>query len=96
MKTTIEIPDDLLIEAKAIAARRRTTLKEVVTGALRREIGRIPAGRDDAGDRLVVGPFNILRLRPRGASVTDAMVRGMLTAADEEAFERAVQTSGKR
>ena len=40
MKTTLEIPDDLLIEAKTVAARRRTTLKELVTRSLRREIGR--------------------------------------------------------
>ncbi len=39
MKTTLDLPDDPLIEAKAVAARRRTTLKDIVTRALRREIG---------------------------------------------------------
>jgi len=38
MKTTIDLPDDLLIDAKATAARRRTTLKAMVEHALRREI----------------------------------------------------------
>lgn len=38
MKTTIELPDDLLAEAKAAAVRRRTTLKAMVEHALRREI----------------------------------------------------------
>ena len=38
MKTTIELPDDLLIEAKAAAARRRTTLKAMIEHALRREL----------------------------------------------------------
>jgi len=38
MKTTIELPDDLLIEAKAVAARRRTTLKAMMEHALRREV----------------------------------------------------------
>lgn len=38
MKTTIELPDDLLADAKAAAARRRTTLKAVIEHALRREI----------------------------------------------------------
>lgn len=39
MKTTLELPDDLLIKAKAIALKRRTTLRAVVEHALRREIG---------------------------------------------------------
>ena len=38
MKTTLELPDDLLSEAKAIAAKRRTTLKAMVEHALRREV----------------------------------------------------------
>jgi hypothetical protein len=38
MKTTIEIPDDLLAQVKAVAARRRTTLKAMMEHALRREI----------------------------------------------------------
>lgn len=38
MKTTIELPDDLLIEAKAAAVRRRTTLKAIIEHALRREL----------------------------------------------------------
>ena len=33
MKTTIDLPDDLLHEAKVVAAQKRTTLRElVVTG----------------------------------------------------------------
>lgn len=39
MKTTLELPDELLIEAKAVAARRRTTLKAMIEHSLRREIG---------------------------------------------------------
>lgn len=38
MKTTIELPDELVAEAKAVAARRRTTLKAMVEHALMREI----------------------------------------------------------
>jgi len=38
MKTTIELPDDLFTEAKAEAARRRTTMKAMIEHALRREI----------------------------------------------------------
>ena len=38
MKTTIELPDDLLLQAKAIALKRRITLKSVIERALRREL----------------------------------------------------------
>jgi hypothetical protein len=38
MKTTLDLDDALLIEAKTLGARRRTTLKAIVEGALRREI----------------------------------------------------------
>jgi hypothetical protein len=38
MKTTIDLPDDLLIQAKTRAVRLRTTLKELVIAGLRREL----------------------------------------------------------
>lgn len=38
MKTTLELPDDLFVEAKAAAARRRITLKTLFTRALEREL----------------------------------------------------------
>ena len=40
MKTTIDLPDELLIAAKKTAAERRTTLKEIVAAGIRRELGR--------------------------------------------------------
>ncbi len=39
MKTTIELPDALFQSVKATAARRRMSLKELFTHALKREIG---------------------------------------------------------
>lgn len=38
MKTTVELPDDLLIAAKKRAAETRTTLKEILERGLRREL----------------------------------------------------------
>lgn len=38
MKTTIELPSDLLLQAKAMAVKRRTTLKSMIEHALRREL----------------------------------------------------------
>jgi hypothetical protein len=48
MKTTIEIPDDLFREAKAIAARRGISLKSLVTNSLRESIS---AGKGTTPDR---------------------------------------------
>lgn len=39
MKTTIELADDLVQEAKRVALQRRTTLRALVDRGLRREIG---------------------------------------------------------
>lgn len=38
MKTTMDIEDELFLEAKAVAAKRRVSLKAMVEHALRREI----------------------------------------------------------
>jgi hypothetical protein len=36
MKTTIDLPEEVLIKAKVIAAERRTTLRELVVEGLKR------------------------------------------------------------
>lgn len=95
MKTTIELPDDLLIEAKAVAARRRTTLKDLLTRALRREIAPASEVAEDA-NRYEVGPFGILRLKRRGAPITAQIVQQLQADADEEELQRALKTRGKR
>lgn len=40
MKTTIDIPDELARQAKALAAAERTTLRELVVEGLRAELTR--------------------------------------------------------
>ena len=52
MRTTLDLPDDLLIEAKATAARRRITLRELFTRALERDLR--PAERSSLDDEFVV------------------------------------------
>ena len=49
MKTTVELPDELLREAKASAARDGTSLKEVLTTALRKHLHgaeKVPRGQE--------------------------------------------------
>ena len=49
MKTTIDLPDDLLIAAKMLAAKRRTTIRSLVERGLRKELGE--SGSSAAGRR---------------------------------------------
>ena len=78
MKTTLDLSDDLLIEAKTLAVRRRTTLKALVEHALRREIH--PSSADDKAtdDFMEVGPGGIPRLKKRHAMVTSAKIHQMM------------------
>lgn len=48
MRTTVELPDELFAEAKAVALRRRVSLKTLFTRALERELrGPIGETRQD-------------------------------------------------
>ncbi|MCD6051726.1 MAG: hypothetical protein K0Q55_3135 [Verrucomicrobia bacterium] len=84
MKTTLDIDDALLIEAKAVAVRRRTTLKALVEHALQREIH--PAspifGNSSGTDMIEISPYGLPRLKRKGAGmITTEMVRQLM---DEE------------
>lgn len=48
MKTTIELPDALMLKAKAVAAERRTTLKAMMEHALSREINYTPLTEEES------------------------------------------------
>ena len=63
MKTTLELPDDLLIEAKTLAVRRRTTLKAIVEQALRREIRPAAELENPAPEKFEVGPLGYLVIK---------------------------------
>ena len=76
MKTTLDLDDTLLIEAKTVAARRRTTLKSLVEHALRREIRPSPAetNRSTTDALIEMGPHGLPRLRranPVGTLTTE-------------------------
>jgi hypothetical protein len=92
MKTTIELPDDLLIEAKAVAARRRTTLKEIITRSLRREIGmaKTPALLSIESP-FEIGELGLPVLKKRGRIVTSEGIRQAINEADQEDYQRTLQ-----
>jgi hypothetical protein len=78
MKTTIEIPDPLFRRAKAHAAERGQTLKDLVTEALQEKLGGRPA--PESGDPPWMAGFGKLR-RLRGETAR-------IAARIDEAFER--------
>lgn len=45
MRTTVRLDDDLLAEAKALAARTGRTLTQVIEDSLRESLSRAPAGK---------------------------------------------------
>lgn len=77
MKTTLELSDDLLMEAKALAARRRTTLKALFTRALEREL-RGEAGASAQRFKVDESGWPVLqRSQPNQPTVTDAFVQSL-------------------
>ncbi len=75
MKTTIELPEALLRDAKAAAVRRRTTLRAMITHALEREV--------HADDRVPLAVFaldedGLPHLPARGVRVTGEIVSRLL------------------
>ncbi len=63
LKTTLDLPDDLLIEAKTLAARRKTTLKAMVESALCREIRPAAEIKNPDKEKFEIGPLGFLVLR---------------------------------
>ena len=70
MKTTLDLPDALFLEAKAAAVRRRTTFKAIVEKALRRELAPAPETTNPDPEKYEVGPFGILSLKKSGKGLT--------------------------
>lgn len=80
MKTTLDLPDDLLIAAKQVAARRRTTLKDMVTRSLRREIGL--EEKPNLPQNLELSELGIPRLKKRGAVINSGKIYQMIEDED--------------
>ena len=85
MKTTLDLPDALLMEVKAVAARRRTTMRSIMEHALRRELGELALAKKEQEVLTEVNAygFPILKRRSRGR-ITSEMVYALQ---DQEAEE---------
>ncbi len=92
MKTTLELPDDLLIEAKAIAALRRTTLRAIIEAALRRELGPAPADSNPDPKKFEIGPLGFLVLKRKpGETVSLEQIRALQAELEDQEIEGALQ-----
>ena len=95
MKTTLDLPDDLLVAAKTAAARRRTTLRAIVESALRRELR--PAGdtanpNPDRFERHELG-YLVIKPQPSDQPITAATIRTLQDEGDDEEVARALRGS---
>ena len=91
MKTTLDLPDDLLIEAKSLAARRKTTLRAIVESALRREMRPAAVMDNPDPDKFEVGPLGFLVLkRQPGETISLEQIKAIEEEVDEEEFQRAI------
>jgi hypothetical protein len=68
MKTTVELPDDLMIEVKKAAAERRTTIRDLVERGLRRELA---AAVPDRPGRRRIRWITVAGGLPPGLDVSD-------------------------
>lgn len=75
IKTTLDLPDALMMEVKAVAARRRTTMRSIMEHALRRELGELaPSKKErDVLTEMNGYGFPILKRTGRGR-ITSEMV----------------------
>ena len=97
MKTTLDLPDELLIEAKTLAARRKTTLKAIVESALRREIRPAADSENPDSEKFEIGPFGILRIKkvPGAPPMTLERIRAIQDEIDEEDLQKALHPNGQ-
>jgi hypothetical protein len=85
VKTTVEIPDPLFRQAKAAAAQKGISLKELFTGALREQLRRHTAGRTP--DRPWMRAFGGLRELHRENKRLERIITAEFERVDEEEWQ---------
>lgn len=78
MRTTIDLPDALFKEAKAVASLRGLSLKEFITGAVEHEL---EAGEVRLRPKRITLPI-VPSERPGSVSVTPEQIAALLEAED--------------
>ena len=93
MKTTLELPDDLLIEVKALAARRRTTLKEMVTRSLRREIGQSETPPLAPDSPFEIGALGLPVIKSSGSKLTAEDYQNLIDRQEQDEDRKHLETA---
>lgn len=83
MRTTLDLPDDVLRCAKIEAAQRRCTLRQLVIDALRREMAAAPATLRPRLERAPVTLASDAPLRTLRPEQVKRLDTGAVNAADE-------------
>lgn len=79
MKTTVDLPSDLVVEAKKAAVERRTTLKTLIESGLRKELEQ--SSHNPKKLRIVTAPgglptdFNVLKRAQLVAAISKDRAR---------------------
>jgi hypothetical protein len=89
MRTTLDLPDDLLAEVKAVAAKRQTTLRAMVELALRREIA--PGAVPDEDSPLEMNELGMLVLKRRGNPMTAEQIQHLIDHQYDEEDARVLE-----
>ena len=90
MKTTLDIPDELIREVKLRAVMQRRTVKELVADFLRQGLGMMPPeipGPPSAGSMVEVGPTGLPVIRCRAAAPATRMSVKKLLQLEQAAAE---------
>ncbi len=91
MKITLDLNDELLIEAKTLAVRRKTTLKAIVESALRREIRPAAEMENPDPEKLEVGPLGFLVLKRKpGDTISFETIKAIQDDFEGEELQRAI------
>jgi hypothetical protein len=91
MKTTLDLDDGLLTEAKSVAAKRRITLKAMVEHALRRELAPAPDITNPDPEKFEIGPLGFLVLKRKpGETISLTQIHAIQDELDEEELQRAI------
>jgi len=97
MKTTLDLPDDLLIEAKSVAARRHTTLKAIVEHALRREIQQFAPTAPAIDDKFELNELGFLVLKRNSDEILPLdYIKKIQDDIDQEEFNDALKFAGHK
>jgi hypothetical protein len=90
LTASLDLPDDLLMKAKTLAVRRKTTLKAIVESALRREIRPAAEIENPDPEKFEIGPFGLLCLKRTGRTKSAEEIQHLIDHQHDEEDARVI------